>query len=64
MFCCILPSQVRWFHVGVFFGESENIHDGYVYQADHSGIKLSYLAFDHQSGITDITIKIGTSEGL
>lgn len=51
-------------HVGVFYGETEDIHDGYVYQTDHNGIKLSVLIIDPESGVSKILVRVGTSPGM
>ena len=56
-------SQIKWLHVGVFNGENEDIHNGYVYQTDHSGIKISLLVVDPESGVSKINIRVGTSPG-
>ena len=47
----------------MFSGEKEDLHNGYVYQTDHSGIKISLLAVDPESGVSKINIRVGTSPG-
>jgi hypothetical protein len=37
--------------------------DGYVWQADTTGIKAAWAADDHQSGITGFIVAVGTSPG-
>ena len=43
--------------------EIEKKVDGYVYQADTSGIKAAWDADDHQSGITSYKVAVGTTPG-
>ena len=59
--CCL---QIKWLHVGVFHGESEDLHNGHVYQADHDGIKISFLPVDLESGIVSTSVRVGTGPGL
>lgn len=54
---------IKWLHVGVFHGESEDLHNGHVYQADHDGIKISFLPVDLESGIVSISVRVGTGPG-
>ena len=56
--------QIKWLNVGVFSGESEDLFNGFVYQSDHKGIKLSLLAMDPESGVTKVTVKIGSNPGM
>ena len=55
--------QIHWFHVGTLTSGIEKKVDGYVWQADTSGIKAAWKADDHQSGITDYKVAVGTSPG-
>ena len=55
---------MKWLHVGVFSGEDEDVHNGYAFQTDHNGIKVSFLAVDPESGVVKITLKVGTSPGI
>ncbi|XP_060596420.1 uncharacterized protein LOC132750448 [Ruditapes philippinarum] len=56
------PPMIYWIHVGVLSG-LEHLIDGYVYQSDHNGIKVSWSASDPESGITAIQYSVGTDKG-
>lgn len=43
-------------------GHEEDI-DGYVWQADTSGIKAAWDADDHQSGVVGYKVAVGTTKG-
>ena len=49
--------------MGSLADNNENIIDGYVWQADTTGIKAVCAADDHQSGITRFIVAVGTSPG-
>ena len=55
--------QIRSLRVGVLSGEEEKV-DGYVWQSDHNGIKVSWVVYDHQSGVTGLKYAVGTSPGI
>ena len=55
--------QTHWLQVGSLADNNEKIIDGYVWQADTTGIKAALAADDHQSGITRFTVAVGTSPG-
>lgn len=49
--------------VGVIGGAPEQRVEGYVWQADTKGIKVSWLSDDPQSGITGYKVAVGTTAG-
>ena len=51
-------------HVGVLGGEEEHKVYGYVWQSDHAGIKASWVASDHESGVTGVRWAVGTANGI
>jgi hypothetical protein len=55
--------QIHWLQVGSLADNYEKIIDGYVWQADTTGIKAVCAADDHQSGITRFIVAVGTSPG-
>ena len=56
--------QIKWLKVGEFSGDSKDLFNGFAYQSDHKGIKLSLLAMDPESGVTKVTVKIGSNPGM
>lgn len=50
--------------MGTFSEDVEEKIDGYVWQADTSGIKASYMGIDSQSGIVAYHVAVGTSPGM
>ena len=54
---------MHWLHVGSLAGRIETVIDGYVWQADTTGIKAAWGADDHQSGITKFKVAVGTTHG-
>ena len=59
----ILLHQIEWLNVGVMGGEEEVVLSGYVWQSDHSGIKVTWLASDPESGVNGIEVAVGTTPG-
>ncbi|VDI54125.1 Hypothetical predicted protein [Mytilus galloprovincialis] len=57
------PPVMHWLHVGSLAGRIETVIDGYVWQADTTGIKAAWGADDHQSGITKFKVAVGTTHG-
>ncbi|KAK3612515.1 hypothetical protein CHS0354_024486 [Potamilus streckersoni] len=58
------PPIIHWLHVGVMAGEDEDVDvDGFVYQSDHAGIKISWFTLDHESGIEGAMVAVGTGQG-
>lgn len=57
-------SQIHWLRVGALAGINEDKFDGYVWQADTSGIKAAWLAVDPQSGIKEYMVSIGSHKGM
>ncbi|KAK3612537.1 hypothetical protein CHS0354_024514 [Potamilus streckersoni] len=57
------PPVIHWIHVGVMAGEDEDVVEGFVYQSDHTGIKISWFTSDHESGIEGAMIAVGTNKG-
>ena len=49
--------------MGVIGGAPEQRVEGYVWQADTKGIKVSWLSDDPQSGITGYKVAVGTTAG-
>ena len=47
--------------MGVVSGEVEEEHDGYVWQADKTGIQAAWLAIDGESGIKAYWVAVGTA---
>lgn len=56
--------QIHWLRVGEIAGNSEDKFDGYVWQADTSGIKAAWFAVDPQSGIKGYMISVGSHKGM
>ncbi len=48
----LFPLQMQYVRAGTLDGEEEELHNGYVYQSDKSGIQASWYARDGESGIT------------
>ncbi|CAG2187681.1 unnamed protein product [Mytilus edulis] len=57
------PPVIHWLRVGALAGVNEDKFDGYVWQADTSGIKAAWLAVDPQSGIKEYMVSIGSHKG-
>ncbi|XP_052806226.1 uncharacterized protein LOC128235445 [Mya arenaria] len=57
------PPELEHLEVGVLSGDDEEIVFGYVWQADHDGIKASWVSSDHESGITSVRFAVGTTAG-
>ncbi|KAK6192291.1 hypothetical protein SNE40_003784 [Patella caerulea] len=57
------PPTMQWVYVGIFSGEEEDRVDGYVYQADTTGIKATWFAYDDVSGIQKYLVSVGTTPG-
>ncbi|XP_052806219.1 uncharacterized protein LOC128235437 [Mya arenaria] len=58
------PPEIELLQVGVLGTADEEIVFEYVWQADHDGIKVSWEASDHESGITGFRFAIGTTPGI
>ena len=56
--------QVHWLKVGTLSEGQEEDIDGYVLQADVTGIKAAWEADDHQSGVVGYKVAVGTSKGI
>ncbi|CAC5392346.1 unnamed protein product [Mytilus coruscus] len=54
---------MHWLHVGSLAGRIETVIDGYVWQADTTGIKAAWGADDHQSGLPKFKVAVGTTHG-
>ena len=50
-------------YVGVLSSEDEVLIDGYVLQSDQTGIKATWMATDHESGVDAYEVSVGTSAG-
>ncbi|VDI73733.1 Hypothetical predicted protein, partial [Mytilus galloprovincialis] len=59
----ITPLIIHWLHVNTLSDDVEQIVYGYVWQADTNGIKAAWRAIDHQSGIKNYKIAVGSSQG-
>ncbi|CAG2247498.1 unnamed protein product [Mytilus edulis] len=59
----ITPPIIHWLHVNTLSDDVEQIVYGYVWQADTNGIKAAWRAIDHQSGIKNYKIAVGSSPG-
>ncbi|WAR05119.1 hypothetical protein MAR_020488, partial [Mya arenaria] len=57
------PPKLGKLQVGVLSGDDEERVFGFVWQSDHSGIKSSWVANDHESGIQGVRYAVGTSNG-
>ncbi|KAL8609977.1 hypothetical protein ACOMHN_029470 [Nucella lapillus] len=57
------PPVMERVHVGVLSSEEEVVIDGRVLQSDVSGIKASWLATDHESGVKEYQVSVGTTAG-
>ncbi|KAK7494165.1 hypothetical protein BaRGS_00014638, partial [Batillaria attramentaria] len=55
------PPVMEAVHVGVLSSEDEVVIDGHVLQSDRAGIKATWLATDHESGIGHYEVAVGTS---
>ncbi|CAG2193139.1 unnamed protein product [Mytilus edulis] len=55
--------HIHWLHVGTLASGMEKKVDGFVWQADTSGIKVAWDADDHQSGIVGYRLAVGTTKG-
>ncbi|XP_052806221.1 uncharacterized protein LOC128235438 [Mya arenaria] len=55
--------ELEHLEVGVLSGDDEEIVFGYVWQADHDGIKASWVSSDHESGIIGVRFAVGTTPG-
>ncbi|VDI79784.1 Hypothetical predicted protein [Mytilus galloprovincialis] len=53
---------VHWLHVGSLAGSVEDVVDGFVLQADTTGIKVAWAADDPQSGIVQFKVAVGTTK--
>lgn len=56
-------SQIHWLRVGELVGDREEKINGYVWQADTSGIKAAWDTDDPQSGIKEYLVSVGTKKG-
>lgn len=54
---------MHWLHVGSLAGSVEDVVDGFVLQADTTGIKVAWAAEDPQSGIVQFKVAVGTTKG-
>lgn len=54
---------MHWLHVGSLAGSVEDVVDGFVLQADTTGIKVTWAADDPQSGIVHFKVAVGTTKG-
>lgn len=59
----IQSSQIHWLRVGELVGDREERVNGFVWQADTSGIKAAWEAVDPQSGIKEYLVAVGTRKG-
>ncbi|KAJ8321023.1 hypothetical protein KUTeg_002610 [Tegillarca granosa] len=58
------PPKIHWVRVGTFSEAVEEKVDGYVWQADTSGIKASFMGVDSQSGIVAYYVAVGGTDIL
>ncbi|XP_071123199.1 uncharacterized protein [Mytilus edulis] len=55
--------KIHWLRVGELVGDREERVNGFVWQADTSGIKAAWEAVDPQSGIKEYLVAVGTRKG-
>ena len=54
---------MMYVRAGVGGDDSEEVIDGFVQHNDGNGLQVSWQAVDHQSGIVDYLVSIGTAPG-
>ncbi|XP_062596534.1 uncharacterized protein LOC134257978, partial [Saccostrea cucullata] len=54
---------ISWLKIGTVGNSREHRVDGYVWVSDKKGIQASWLCKDHESGVIEYTVAIGTSPG-
>ncbi|XP_052081235.1 uncharacterized protein LOC127719259 [Mytilus californianus] len=57
------PPIIHWLHVNTLSDDEGQTVYGYVWQADTNGIKAAWLSSDHESGVINYKIAVGSSPG-